>query len=582
MAKYGSGRYGSSVYGPMAAHPFAGVTGKLMWLVQVDWDRDGSFGSQIEPQDILRLQVWRGRVGTMRRMRTDGTGQLQTANERFEVVIRDSARRYDCFYLSSPLYGQLGAPGYALRVLLVDGTGKMPAEPVFVGMLTQVEYDHQSGCATLLGCGLAGLLRLGDAAAVFSPCQSFSANAWSPYFMRDAGTPYPFNYWKGRPGGLGLHACALLVLERAGWKFGMQAGQMAGGAVAQPDFFFMDGLSAWDALTELADAFAGRLFFRRDGSLFVMHPEETGVPYADAPAPTRAQMGSGLMRGSPFEGLYNRVELQVRAHSVPLFVTGWPAGYADMVAWSNAGPVPVPPNSEVRMEVRYALGAIGAGRPLQGSWVYKNDYDPALDASPYVAWSAPDKSGTKLSGSYATFDIQMQLSGYGPYGPIYVQNGNRQNSCTIRLANYHPTLTAYFFNLLIRVIGVRETGEALLYVQEDAPSIALNGLRVAQMNNRWVQNGEMAAQAGDFYLQALADRQKASPARVVYQWSGTALYQALLMYDLGRVVDFGAPGLSAAEANFGLSGRWLVIGQELGWLGEDGQHGLVTLVFEKI
>lgn len=575
MSKYGTARYGQSLYGSTAEHPYAGIAGKVMWMVQVDWNRDGVF-SETEPQSISRLRIRRGRE---RRMRADGLGQLQPGNERFEIEILDPARRYDSFNLQSPIYNYLGAPGLLLRVVMVSTTSKAPAQAVYVGTLTSVNYDSLSGRAVLRGEGLARALQVGAAAAVFAPCQPVTA-AWDSCFVQDGSTPFPINYWKGRPGGLSLKECAKIILDRAGWTLGAYYGAQVFNN-EQPDYFYLDGATAWESLKDLADGFCARLFFLRDGRIFVMDRLDTLGQAAALAAPARAQETYGVTRDSSFESLRNRAEVRIRPHNVRPFVTPIPNSMF-VAAWTNGGPVEVQPGSYLDINVRYSEANLGV--PKQGNWARVNT-DALTESKPLVVNSKADKSGVNMGfatgNGQGEYTLLLQNVGENQNGLIYVQYGNKQNFCTVRLRNWSNVDTAYFFDLQVQVIGLVETGDKLTSITEDAASINANGARVVSVNSRWIQNPLMAANIGQAYIGALSTRERASVVKLTYQWSGDLLYNNLLAYDVGCHVDFGAAGGADSNNNFGIAGKWLIVGQRLEWMSPDGQDALVELTFER-
>jgi len=566
---YGTGVYGVEVYGEGRGHPYAGVAGRLMWLVQVDWDRDGVFGSLVEPQSIRALELVRGRS---RRVRADGRGLETPGSERFRVVIQDPAGRYDGFNQAGPLYAHLGGVGQAVRVLLVSSTSREAAGPVFVGTLQQVEYRAQDGLAVLSGEGLSAWLQTGQAGSLWTPAQPvWPGEAWDEYFIADGSTPAPVNYWKGRPGGLGLRACAALTLERAGWPFEAFYGQGELGLVSdQPDYFYFDGSSAWDVLQELGDGFAARLLFLRDGRLYVMDRSDLSGLEAGLSAPARAQQAAGLVRVSAVDSLRNTLRVNVRPHSVVPFRVPYPP-QAFVEAWSNSGPLALGPGETLEIDVHYA-----GSKPLQGSFLSVNNGGFPVN---FEAWSAADRTGTLMS-SDGTGEAEFTLLWEQVNGAT-VPYGNNQSWTRVRFKNWSATRTAYYFDMKVMLIGIIESGQPVVQQVTDEASAALNGARVLTINSRWVQTAQMGANIAQAYAQMLASREQASPATVTYQWSGEALYQNLMRYDLGTHVNFGTQGGSAAQANFGIWGRWLVVGQSLRWLSADGQDGLVSLTFEK-
>ena len=99
MSQFGTAQYGMATYGT-TEHPYTNTPGKIMWLVQVDWDRDGVFGSECEPQTITKVRI---RAGRKARIRTDGSGQESPKLETFWIEILDKAQRYDGFNAASPI-----------------------------------------------------------------------------------------------------------------------------------------------------------------------------------------------------------------------------------------------------------------------------------------------------------------------------------------------------------------------------------------------------------------------------------------------------------------------------------------------
>jgi len=584
LAKYGSSKYGTGLYGDSSDHPYAGIPGKVMWVVLVDWDNNGQFDNGSEPQTIRRMHITRGREGA----RLQSGHYAQPGNERFEIEMYDPSGRYDILNTSSPIFGFMGAPGLRLKVVMISTTTK-ESIPVFVGTLTNIEYNSSEKTGVLSGAGLSRYLEIGAAEKIHAPCQSYTYLAWDSCFVWDGSTPTPFNYWKGRSGGLPLRECAGIVLSRAGWSMGAYYGAMVLNN-EQPNYFYLDESTAWAALVELAEGFAARLFFLRDGRLFVMDRlDRTGLAAAlDAPA--RAQEAFGLKRYSPLESLRNHVEVKIReCHVFPFNTPIAKTSY--IVAWKNDGPISVPPSSYKDLIIRYTdVGkntSYQTARPKQGSYVRLNQWDGtgALgEPYPLIVNSRADKLGVDMAdpaAGLAEWNLLFDTLGTGPYGDIYVQKGNNQCYCVVRFRNWSPTLTAYFFNMQAQVIGIIEGGESPSRVIEASSSIETNGERELVIDSRWIQDTTMADNIGQAYLDTLSSREMASAAELVYQWSGETLYQYLENYDLGAFINYGAQGGANSLANFGLYNRWLIVGQEIEWLSPDGQDAFVTLKLDK-
>lgn len=566
MGIYNTSKYGQSEYGAQAEHPYLNTPGKLMWLVQIDWDRDGVFGPEIEPQTIVELKFKRGRK---ERILTNGQGQEQPDQETCWLVIYDPDARYDSFNQASPLYNYLGASGMMMRFITVSTTSDTSGA-VFVGTLASVTYDANTGHATLQGEGSARLLQIGDAEHLYNECQptnQMNSAGWDSYFTFGVGsTPFPINWWSGREGGLSLRECVRLTLDAAGWALGMYAGQTNYND-DYPDFFYLSGASAWNTLRDLADGFAARLFFLRDGRLFVMDRQDVaGLPGSTSVFGSPL-ISYGLERKSPYETLRNQAEVQVRPHDVPRPFGNTTYGFQYVEVWSNAGPIAVPPSSSQYFDIEYLYN----GQVVAGNFLSAN-----ID---FEAWSSPDKTGTDLvAAGMAGVSAVFQANAAG-YQVIY---GNNQSKARVRLINSHATLTAYFFNAKMMMVGVTETGNPATETASDATSIASNNRRILAINSPWVQRSSVAANVAQAYVDALAQRQTASTVTMAYFLSGDALYAMLTNYDLGSIIDFGAAGGATSLDNYGMYGRWLMVGIDLQWVNPDGQDAIVKVTYERM
>ena len=573
MSNYGTAIVGQDEYGSGAAHPYSVLPGRLVWALEVDWNNDGVFEG-LETRAISRVEIRRGRG---QRIRADGRGQIQAGDESFLIEVRDPSGRYDAFNQSSPLFNSLGAPGLLLRLRVKLGAGRAASEAVFTGTLTRLRCDPERQSARLEGSGLAQRLELGEAAALHAGCQSFSLDAYESYFHWDGSTPCPFNYWKGRPGGLSLLECVKIVLGKAGWPLGLNPGGASG--LEGPAYFFLDGRSAWQTLLDLADGFAARLFFSRDGSLLLMERQDAVGLAAALPAPARTLERSPLEREPCFDSLRNRVEVSLRSFEVPLFNSPLPPE-AFSEAWSNAGPIEVAPASTLEIEILYP---VRLGQAQQGGLPAVNS--DAMLGSVYEVWSRADQSGINMGYSgtgEGEFGVIYEVVDATGWGFVNRPQGNDQRRCRVFLQNWSGSNTAYFFNLKLLLIGVRETGSPLEYTLEDSASIALNGRRALRIDNRWVQNMAQAEGTAQTYLAALSSREGASLASLTYLWSGQELFQNLKQYEPGAHVDFGVYGEAGSEAGRGMSGRWLIVAQELRWLSPDGQAARVKLTYERV
>lgn len=576
MATFNTSKYNESEYGDYVL-PVAFVSGHVMWLVQVDWDNDGLFDGETESQFIRSVRFTRGRKS---RMRGDGRGQNHPENESFSVEIYDPDSKYDVFNSESPIYDKFGVPGLLTRIMVINTTTMSQATPVFVGTLTGIDFDNERFIGTLSGAGLSRMMELGAASRVYAPCQPSSEYTCDPWFVVNSGTPFPINYWKGMPGGLTLDRCVAILMERMSWPLVYGVSNLT--LTDQPDYFILDGNSGWESLKEIADGFAARIFFLRDGSLFVMDKDDMVGLGSQIPSTNGALKRTGLNRTPPFDALYNKAKTKVRPHFVPLFNS--PISYSgsvSYVAWENAGPIEVAPNTTVEI---FAEFNTGLNKTFQGNFV-RAVTDSTLEASPMSVNSKADGTGVNMGADTGNgegeFTISTEEYREGPYGMTYRSKGNNQSFCTVKLQNWSSVRTAYYFNLKVYVIGLRETGTRLTATAEDANSIADNGIREMEINNRLIQTNAMATSVGQALVEAVSTRNTASVVTLGYDAKGNAVYDALCAYDIGYLIDFGDSGGATSTKNYGVYGRNLIVGQEVEWMDTSGQNTLIKLTLEK-
>lgn len=565
MSILGSSKYGLAGYGASDV-PWYAQAGKVAWIVQVDWDNDGTWGAEIESQDIRSIHFKRGREG---RMRGDGNGQNHPDGESFDIEIRDSAGKYDVFNASSEIYDRMGRPGLLLRILVVDTTTQAQAEPVFVGTLTGIDWDADMGWGKLSGSGLSRYLELGTASALFSP--SLYYNDTFDYITPGV-DPMPVNYWKGQPGGLGFPRCLEIMLDLVNFPFDLVTSDVT--YSLEPDFLLIDGQTAWEHIAEVVDSFAGRIFFLRDGRVLGIDSQDivgTGV----TTPPVAALRKIGLTKTRPFDSLFNKISIKVRNHAVAIAQSSPPsANLADYkTVWNNSGPIAVAANSNLDIEVEHKTGI---GVPTIASIKRLNTADIEI-------WSNEDRSGMDL-GYLGTGECSITILNDNAPGPLYTlftNKGGRQNFNTIRLAN-NSSDVAYFFDIELLAVGITETGIRLNVDVEDEESATVNGERVMLINNRHIQNLDTAENVANAYLNACSTREKASVSWLGYYAGGNGIAEFLTGYDLGAVVNFGAQGGGTALANYGVYGNRLIVGQEVEWMDTSGQNAIVRLCFEKM
>lgn len=569
VLRYGIGRYGVDVYGLDSY--YSDQPGKIIWRMQVDWNNDGIF-DDYEPLTFTKIKYFRGRKN---RIRTDGKGQEQPERETFWVEIQDQAARYDPYNSGSPIYQYLGASGVRVRIRAISTTSWVEVN-TFYGILNSVTYNAKTRRATLIGEGLARALQTGSAEYLYAPCQQLSNYGWDSYFLDNESTPYPVNYWRGRPNGLYLRECVAIVLDRASWNLPAYYGAALYNT-DYPDYFYLSGESAWTALKNLADAFAARVLILRDGTLFIMDRQDT-AGLGTLSAPGNPLIEFGLERPNPYEVLRNVVQVDVRNHAVRPF-DSQSAGYAAVhltTGWSNNGPIAVPPASSRDIVVEY----ISSGRVLNASFAAINSPETLGPTVYYSVWSKANGSGVDM-GWYGGTSMAQAVLLLEYVGPGQISSGNNQSRSVVRLINADPTLTAYFFNLRVVVVAIQETGSPVIKTVEDSASIASRGRRQLKISQPWIQDDTMATNIGNAYLAALSEPENASPVTFAYLLQETSLYTFLSNYDLGYFVDFGSVGGATSQAHFGISGVWLIVAMEVETLNQDGETALIKITYER-
>ena len=568
MGEYTNAAYGASLYGSQVEHPYRATADKVMWLLQVDWQNLGVFGSAIEPQSISAISITRGRKT---RLNSSGTALAQPDEETFSITINDPNGRYDPYNNNGPLLNLLGRPAVPMRLLIVSTTSKESALPVFSGSLTQVQFHSATATATLSGQGTSALWQQ----PAIAPSQPFSAGGWEPTFSADGSTPFPINYWHGRPGGLSLQRCADIIAERTQWPGGLVFGSVPQGEI-EPEYFLLRGKSGWQTMMDLCAGFLANLFFLRDGTLFVMDASDAMGLHPALPAPGAALRKNGFTRSAPFHSLRNQVRLTVNPFSVPPFAQPTPSS-SYKTAWTSAGPIRVLAGQQLEFDVEFSDAD---DRCFQGNYA-RVPTDSPLEDAPIKVFSQADGGGVNMGASTGNgegeFTLVSEAIGQNDSGIIYTQFGGEQSRCRVRLKNWSASRTAYFFNLRVLVAGISRAGDALTVTATDDASIAVNSLHPLLLNSDLVQSVEMAQVVGRYALRAMANRARAAVCGLSYGWHGQALYNSLQTYDLGSHIDLGG----GSPETYGLAGRHLLVGQDLAWQSADGQGAWVTLWLQK-
>jgi hypothetical protein len=129
MAKFGLGSFGVGSFGVLEP-----VQNGLLWLVQVDWDDDGTFGGWNEALWATAVSWKRGR---QHYIQSKGGGFEVMAPGEMYVTLRNDGGRFDAYNTSSLLYPDV-SPEHLVQVLVKsDDSGSAVA--VFTGILGDIQ-----------------------------------------------------------------------------------------------------------------------------------------------------------------------------------------------------------------------------------------------------------------------------------------------------------------------------------------------------------------------------------------------------------------------------------------------------------
>jgi hypothetical protein len=130
MPIYSTFKYGQKKYG---------LSNTLVWVLEVDWNNDGSFSGtyELETQRIVSLTIRRGRPNWLT---TESDGAARLARMRpgtMQLELDNNDRRFDPFYTSSVLYPNV-LPGRDVRLRVRDATADV-IYTVFRGMMDDID-----------------------------------------------------------------------------------------------------------------------------------------------------------------------------------------------------------------------------------------------------------------------------------------------------------------------------------------------------------------------------------------------------------------------------------------------------------
>lgn len=111
MAKYGSFKYSEQTYGHLGDYPTT-----IIWIVQVDWDGDGTLEGYNEGNYLKNCNLSMGR---QEYLNADGSGFEHMRVGKATLVFENYDNRYDPRNTSSPLYPNI-KPGKRIQIGIFD------------------------------------------------------------------------------------------------------------------------------------------------------------------------------------------------------------------------------------------------------------------------------------------------------------------------------------------------------------------------------------------------------------------------------------------------------------------------------
>ncbi|HWR66066.1 MAG TPA: hypothetical protein VN364_08100 [Bellilinea sp.] len=100
-------RYGAQKYG-------AAENNLIRWAIQIDWDADGVYDGTNEANYAIGMSVVRGRQHTIKQA---GDGFVPLPTGRVDLTLDNHSRRFDPWFIHSPLFGNI-SPGRKARIWL--------------------------------------------------------------------------------------------------------------------------------------------------------------------------------------------------------------------------------------------------------------------------------------------------------------------------------------------------------------------------------------------------------------------------------------------------------------------------------
>jgi hypothetical protein len=262
MARYGSFRYSEQKYG-------TDITTNLLWALEVDWNGDGIFTGANESRRMIDIDVSRGRNYYIN---PDGVGFQRVGVGQAIITLDNYDRRYDPFYTGSPLYPYI-LPGRHVKLAAKTGT---------TGTKYPVLYGRIADIKPISGINQVKMTVVDDTQILMDEVVSMT-------IQTDAQVDDLIN----------------LVLDEVGWP---AADRSIEGITDTIPYWWADGVSAWNALNELAECVLGQFFISADGKATFYSRSHSSTPTVSI---TQEDIHTQIDIPQPYENIRNAIKINI-------------------------------------------------------------------------------------------------------------------------------------------------------------------------------------------------------------------------------------------------------------------------------
>ena len=278
--RYGLKLYGSDTYG-------APTNTNKIWVIQVDWDEDGAYGSGNEAFYCVDMSVRRGRQFFLG---SEGQGYQPFGVGTCTLSFINTNGRFDAFNTSSPLSPDV-EPGKFITAYFLDGLGGTQYD-VFTGTIEDIEPYRQNGLEHV---------------------RVYCKDGWQWLKDEEANIDVETNIATGTAIGM--------ILDDIGWPT-LWGRSLDTGDLTVP-YWWVSGKAASVAIQELVDAEGGRFYIAADGTATF---ESRNASSAEVVAITESQAGKEVSMPQPWDVVRNRYEVVVHPTVERTSVTLWELG----------------------------------------------------------------------------------------------------------------------------------------------------------------------------------------------------------------------------------------------------------------